>query len=259
MAKEKKETKNSSSVKATEGKKKIKSSGKGERFADMSATAVIVSEKEIEKELQQAAPETAKTTKGPRVRGKEYQKVKKMVDPTKTYPPKEALELLKKVSFGQFNGTVETHLVVLEKGLSGDVNLPYFVGKARRVVIFNDTLVPEIKAGKINFDVLLALPADMPKILALAKILGPKGLMPNPKNGTLVPDPEKAMSNFSASALHFQTEKDFPLIHAAIGKVNQPIEELSANFETFIKAVNPKNIKKAMIKSSMSPSIKVAF
>jgi len=249
MAKEKKETK----------EKKIKSSGKGERFADMSATAVIINEEEIEKELQQAVPETTRTTKESRVRGKKYQKAKKMVDPTKTYSLKDALELLKKISFGQFNGTVETHLVVLEKGLSGNVNLPHFVGKARRIVIFNESLVPEIKAGKINFDVLLALPADMPKILVLAKVLGPKGLMPNPKNGTLVSNPEKAMSNFSASALHFQTEKDFPLIHAAIGKLNQPTEELVVNFEALVKAINPKNIKKIIIKSTMSPAIKVSL
>jgi len=238
---------------------KIKSSGKGEKFADMSS-GPIIDEAKIEKELQQTAPSEEaekKKVKGPRVRGKKYQAVKKQIDANKTYSLKEALELLKKVSFGKFIGLVEAHFTVSEKDLSGEVNLPYFSGKARRVVIFNDGLIEEIKAGKVNFDVLLASPAEMAKILPLAKVLGPKGLMPNPKNGTLVAEPEKALKNFSASALHFQTEKDFPLIHTVIGKVNQPTEELQANFEALIKAVNPKNIKKVVLKSSMSPSIKV--
>ena len=239
--------------------KKIKSSGKGEKFADMSA-GPIINEAEIEKELQQTTASEEidkKKTKEPKVRGKKYQAVKKQVDSNKTYSLKEALELLKKVSFGKFVGSVEVHLMVIEKGLSGEVNLPHFAGKTRRVVVFNDGLIEEVKAGKVNFDVLLASPADMAKILPLAKVLGPKGLMPNPKNGTLVPEPEKALKSFSASALHFQTEKDFPLIHTVIGKVNQPTEELEANFEALIKAVNPKNIKKVVLKSSMSPSIKV--
>ncbi len=247
-------------MKKEEKKKTAKSSGKGEKFADMSA-GPIIDESIIQKELSETpvAAEETKTGRTPRVRGKKYQEVKKMVDPGKTYPLKEALELLKKISFGKFNGSVEAHFVALEKGLSGEVNLPHFAGKARRVVAFNDGLAAEIKAGKINFDVLLASPADMPKILPLAKVLGPKGLMPNPKNGTLIPDPQKALAGFSASALHFQTEKDFPLIHAVIGKLNQPTEELSANFETLVKAINPKNIKKATIKSTMSPSVKVAL
>ncbi len=79
--------------------------------------------------------------------------------------------------------------------------------------------------------------------------------MPNPKNGTVSPDPKKAMEKFSAGALFFKTEKDFPLIHVAIGKANQPEKELIANLETLLKAVNPKNITKAVVKSTMSPAI----
>ncbi len=248
-----------------EKKEKVikKASGKGEKFADMS-TGPIIDEAAIQKELtkEAAATETKPgptAPKAPRVRGKKYLEARKMIDPGKVYPLKEALKLLKKISFGEFNGTVEAHFVVLEKGLSGEVNLPYFAGKARRVAVFNDGLAEEIKAGKINFDVLLASPTDMAKILPLAKVLGPKGLMPNPKNGTLVPDPQKALAGFSASALHFQTEKDFPLIHTVIGKLSQPSEELEANFEILVKAVNPKNIKKTVIKSTMSPSVKVTL
>jgi large subunit ribosomal protein L1 len=238
-------------------KKATKTSGKGERFADMSEGAVIIDETAIEKSLE--APQEVKKGREPKIRGKQHQAAKKLVDQNKAYPPKEALELVKKTAFGQFNGTVEVHLNVLEKGLSGEVTLPHFSGKARRVVIFNDEVANEIKAGKVNFDVLLASPTDMPKILPLAKTLGPKGLMPNPKNGTLVPDPEKALKNFSGNALHYQTEKDFPIIHTVIGKVEQPTEELLENYQALVKAVNPKNIKKAVVKSTMGPGIKAAL
>jgi large subunit ribosomal protein L1 len=237
--------------------KKVARAGKGERFADMSEGAVIIDEAAIEKGLE--APQEAKKARESKARGKQYQVAKKLVDSNKIYPPKEALELVKKASFGKFNGAVEVHLNVLEKGLAGEVTLPHFSGKSRRVAIFTDELASEIKAGKVNFDVLLASPADMPKILPLAKVLGPKGLMPNPKNGTLVPDPEKALKNFSGNALHYQTEKDFPIIHTIIGKVEQPTEELLENYQAFVKAVNPKNIKKATVKSTMSPGIKVSL
>jgi len=76
----------------------------------------------------------------------------------------------------------------------------------------------------------------MPKLLPFAKLLGPKGLMPNPKTNTLVPDPEKALKNFSTTALQFKTEKDYPLIHCVIGKLDQKDEELAENFKAFIKA-----------------------
>jgi len=242
--------------------KKIKSSGKGEKFADMSATAAVIEEVDVSKVTQTPVPPTdnAKVSKAPRVRGKKYQEVKKLVDSTKLYPVKEALELLKKVSLAKFGGSIEVHLNVLEKGLSGEASLPYFKGKARKVVVFDDELAEKIKAGKIDFEVLLATPADMPKILTLAKILGPKGLMPNPKNGTLVPDPKKAAEKLtSGSALYFKTDKDYPTVHAVIGKFSQPESELEANFSAFIKAVGLKNIQKAIIKSTMSPAIKVAF
>lgn len=246
--------------------KKIKSSGKGEKVADMSAGAVIIDEEKLKEELAKEAktPASPVSPKGGRggqkVRGKKYQAAKSQIDKNTVLGPKEAFELLKKIVEGaKFDQTVEIHLNVLTKGLSGEVSLPHFKGKERKIAIFDDGLATEIKSGKIKFDVLLATPADMPKILPLAKILGPKGLMPNPKNGTISPDPQKAKEKISGGALFFKTEKDFPLIHSAIGKIKQPNEELVANFETFIKAVNPKNISKAVIKSTMSPAIKIAF
>ena len=238
--------------------KKVKSSGKGEKFADMSATAVVIDEESLEKELTQEV-KTEKKGRQPKARGKKYQDLKKLVDKTKSYTPKEAFELLKKISLAKFGGSVEVHLNVIDKNLSGEAKLPYFKGKAMKVAIFDEKLLEEIKAGKINFDILLATPADMSKIMPLAKILGPKGLLPNPKNGTITPDPEKAAEKLSGNALRYKTEKDFPLVHIVIGKISQPVEELTANFEALIKAINPKNIKKGYLKSTMSPSIKVSL
>ena len=251
--------------KKIEKKGKIKTSGKGEKVADMSEETVVVDEEELKKQLAEEVktpdqPPAAKTSKAQKVRGKKYQAAKNQINKDTVLGPKEAFELLKKIVEGtKFNQTVEIHLNVLTKGLSGEVSLPHFKGKERKIAVFDDGLGAEIKTGKINFDVLLATPADMPKILPLAKILGPKGLLPNLKNGTISPDLKKAMEKFSGGALFFKTEKDFPLIHTAIGKIKQPSKELVANYEAFIKAVNPKNITKSIIKSTMSPAIKVTF
>lgn len=237
--------------------KKVKGSGKGEKFADMSAEAVVIeepTEEELTKEVK-----VSKVSRVSKVRGKKYLAAKKLVDQSKIYPVLEAFELLKKVAVGSFKQTVELHLNVLSAGLSGDVSLPHFQGKEKVIAIFNDELAAEIKSGKINFDILLATPADMPKIMPLAKVLGPKGLLPNPKNGTIVPDPQKAVANFKTGGIHYKTERDFPIIHAVIGKLDQPTEELVANYEAFIKSVQPKNIKKTFIKSTMSPSIHINF
>lgn len=238
--------------------KKIKSSGKGERFADMSATAVVIKEPSLE-ELKTQPVEKAKKPKKAKVRGKNYLAAKKQIEPTKLYSPEQAFELLKKVSLTKFDGSVETHLNVATKGLSGEIIFPHFKGKARKVAIFDEALGKKIKEGEIDFDLLLASPADMPKILPLAKILGPKGLIPNPKTGTLTADPKKAAEKFSSGSTWYKTEKDFPLIHLTIGKVNQPVDELTANFQALIKTVDPKNIKKAVIKSTISPAIKMKF
>jgi len=239
--------------------KKVKASGKGEKVADMTVTEEIVTVNE-EIKTPDKPEETKAVHKSQKIRGKKYQAAKNQIDKNTVFKPSEAFELLKKIGSNiKFDQTVEIHLNVLIKGLSGEVSLPHFKGKERKIVIFDDSLAAEIKSGKVNFDVLLATPADMPKILPLAKILGPKGLMPNPKNGTISPDPKKAMEKFSGGALFFKTEKDFPLIHASIGKNKQPNEELVANFEAFIKAVNPKNISKAVVKSTMSPAVKIAF
>jgi len=247
MPKEKKETK----------EKKVKSSGKGERFADMSTTGVIINEDELKKQLEQevVSPQTEKKQKN---RGKKYLKSRSLMDKNKLYSPQEAISLLKKISYAQFGGSVELHLNLTTKG-NWEIKLPYFEQKAKKVAIFDEKVLEELKNGKINFDVLYATPADMPKILPFAKLLGPKGLLPNPQNGTLVSDPQKASQNIAVSAIRVKTEKEAPVVHLAIGKLAQKEEELLANLQTVISAINPQNIKKAFLKSTMSPSLKLSL
>jgi len=141
--------------------------------------------------------------------------------------------------------------------LLGELKLPYFKGKAKKVVIADDQVIEQIKAGKIDFDVLLASPKMMPKIVPFARILGPKGLMPNPKNGTLVKDPEKAVKRFQNQGIKVKTERKAPVVHLVLGKLDQPDKELVANVETLIKLLGPGQIKKMVLKATMGPGVKV--
>lgn len=244
----------------SEKKAKVAGLKGGQRVKDMSATAVVIEEPVLTEEPQAAeGKKEAKVKKEPRVRGKKHQAAKKMLDPVKVYPLKEAIELVKKTSYSKFGGSIEAHFNVKKKGLSGEVQLPFLKGKEKRVAILNPEILEKIKSGKIDFDLLLATPADMPKLIPLAKVLGPKGLMPNPKNGTIVPDPEKAKGKFAAPSFSYKTEENFPLIHTLIGKLDQKEEELAANFKALVKAIGPLNIQKAFLKASMGPAVKVNF
>ena len=217
--------------------------------------------KDLETPVEEVKEEVkAKETKSVRVernRGKKYQSAKKMIDSTKTYTIEEAVKLAKESSTSKFGGSIEAHFNVSKKGVSGEAKLPHFEAKTQKVVIFNDEVLSDIKDGKLDFDVLLATPADMAKLVPFAKVLGPKGLMPNPKNGTIVPNPKEAAEKFSQAAFTFKTEADFPLIHTIIGKFDQKDEELIANYKALVAAIDPKNIQKAVIKSTMGPSVKV--
>lgn len=247
-----------------ESKKEAKKSAKvpglagGQRVKDMSSTAVII-EEPVLTEVAEGSKETKapKVKKTQKIRGKKYQNAKKMIDKNKIYSLEEAIKLVKKSSYSKFGGSIEAHFNVSKKGLSGEAQLPYLKGKEKKVAIVNPEILEKIKAGKFDFDVLLATPADMPKLVPFAKVLGPKGLMPNPKNGTIVPDPEKAKAKFGEPKFTYKTESDFPLIHTIIGKFDQKDEELITNFKALVKAIGPTNIQKTFIKASMGPGIKV--
>lgn len=221
----------------------------GERVRVVEAQP-IKAEKESEK--------IAETPRKKKTRGRRYLEAKKKIK-KEAYPLKEAVALVKQTSLSRFVGNLEAHLVIDKIGEVGEVKLPYFKGKKVRVVVADDKVVAAIKAGKIDFDVLLASPKMMPKLLPFARVLGPKGLMPNPKNGTLTDEPEKAKEKFESGGVKIKTEKKAPVVHLVLGKLDQPDEELVANVETVIKAIGKGRIKKLVLAATMGPGVKVTL
>lgn len=235
-------------------KKKAKITGVGlkggERIKTVEAGPII-------KEEKPAADETArKKARKPRVRGQKYQKARAKIDRTKLYSIKEAVQLIKEISFSSFDGTIELHLVTKRKDVFANVKLPHSAGKKKKVEVANDATIKKLEKGKVDFDVLLATAEMMPRLVPFAKILGPKGLMPNPKNGTLIKSVKEA-KKFSGNTLNLKTEKKAPLIHTIVGKINQPDKELAENTQTILTAIGKNQIQKVFLASTMGPSVKI--
>lgn len=199
---------------------------------------------------------TAKVAKAKKVRGKKYQAVRSQVDKSKLYTLKEAVELTKKLSYTKFVGSLEAHVQVREVGDNVALALPHSTGQTVKVTIVDAKVLEGIEAGKIDFDILVAHPEFMPKLARFAKVLGPKGLMPNPKNGTLTPNPELKKKELEAGKFNLKTEKKAPLMHLIIGKTDMATSDLVENVEALIKALKGK-ILKLSLAPSMGPGIKV--
>lgn len=211
-------------------------------------------EKEFSSGEKKEAPKKPGKVK---IRGKAYQAAKTKVEPGKAYSISEAVKLLKETSYASFGGSAEVHFVVNKKGLSGEAVLPHFESKAKVVEIASDETIKKIESNKIDFDILIATPAFMPNLVKFAKVLGPKGLMPNPKTGTITEKPEETLKKLSKAAFIFKTEASAPIIHSVFGKVSQKEEELEANLKALIKTINSKNIISGVVKASMGPAIKI--
>ncbi len=179
------------------------------------------------------------------------------IDKNKIYSLKEGLEVLKKIKKAKFDETVELHINTTEAGINGTVTLPHGTGKEVRVAIADDSVLAEVEKGKINFDVLIATPAMMPKLGRVAKVLGPRGLMPNPKNGTITDDPEAAKKNFLGGQMGFKTESKIPVIHLSVGKISFEDDKLTENIKVIVSAIKKDRIKKVVLKSTMSPAIRI--
>lgn len=195
----------------------------------------------------------------PKHRGKKYLAARAKVDPQKTYSPEEAAKLVRETSTTAFNGSIELHLVLGKDGLNTQALLPHLTGKKKRLEVASDETIKKLKEGKIDFDVLLATKEFMPKLVPFAKLLGPRGLLPNPKQGTLVEDPEKAKAAFAGNTVNLKSEKKAPLAHLVVARADQPEAEIAENVEAVISAVGPRNIKKAVLSSTMGPGIKVSI
>jgi len=211
-------------------------------------------------------PMVKKGTKG-KTHSENYLKKASLVEKNKAYKLSDAVALLPKLTRAKFDETVELHINTTDKGISGQMSLPHGTGKQIRVEIINptedatatDELIKQIEAGAIDFDVLIATPDAMPRLARVARILGPRGLMPNPKNGTVTPKPEEIAKKFAGGQFHYKTEAKFPLLHLTVGKISFGETKLEENIRVALKSVSPKNIKNVTLKSTMSPGIKLDF
>jgi large subunit ribosomal protein L1 len=220
--------------------------------------------------------------------GKRYIEAAKLVDPEKTYAPDEALQLVRDTSKVAFDPTVEAHIRLgvdprhAEQMVRGTVVLPHGTGRRVRVVVFaqgekarealdagadevgGEDLVKKVEAGFLDFEVALATPDMMGMVGKLGRILGRRGLMPNPKSGTITFDLERAIGEVKAGRVEYKVDKT-GIIHVPIGKASFSTPELVANLATLVDAVNrakPSGVKgqyfkKLVVTSAMGPGVRV--
>jgi len=191
-------------------------------------------------------------------RSKRYLAGRSQVDRTKTYDVFAAIELVKRLSYSKFDGTITADIVVREPNTTAQLTFPHTTGKKVRVAIASDELIADIAAGKIEFDVLLSPPAFISKLAKHARTLGPKGLMPNPKNGTITDKPEIKKKELESGSITMKTEKKQPVMHVSIGKVSMETKQLVENTQALIDALKTKAVR-LTLSASMSPGVRVAL
>ncbi|MFZ3301138.1 MAG: hypothetical protein WA152_00305 [Microgenomates group bacterium] len=212
---------------------------------------------EIAEEVVEEAPHRVTKEIVEKVRGKKYLESKGKVSRTTLYKTEDAIKAVKESSYSKFDGTMELHLVVKKAGVNVQTTLPYSTGKQKKIEIADDKTLAKLKEGKVDFDLLLATADMMPKLAMFARLLGPKGLMPNPKNGTVIKS-EKDAEKFKGNLITLKTEREAPIVHTSFGKVSQKDEELVKNAEAILSALGgSKTIIRAFMKSTMSPSVKI--
>jgi len=220
--------------------------------------------------------------------GKKYAEAAKLVERERIYPPDEAVELVKQTTFVNFDASIEAHLRLgvdprhADQMVRGTVVLPHGTGKIVRVAVFAqgdkaqealragadevgaEDLVKKIEAGWLDFDVALATPDSMGLVGKLGKILGRRGLMPNPKAGTITFDLDRAIREVKAGRVEFKVDKT-AIIHAPVGRSSFEPDALLANLATLIDAINrakPSGAKGQYLRgltiaSTMGPGIRV--
>lgn len=202
-----------------------------------------------------AAPVVAAPVK--RERSKYYVAARSLVDRTISYELTDAVELTKRAAYTKFNGTLTLHLNLKKELKPVDVVLPFSTGKTVRVAEVTDEVIAQLEAGKIEFDILLATPDTMKKIVKFARLLGPRGLMPNPKNGTVTTDPSVKRAELEKGSVSLKSEKKAPLVHVRVGKQKQDTAEVVANIEAIFRTVGANNILKATLAPTMGPGVKI--
>ena len=221
--------------------------------------------------------------------GKKYLEAAKQIDRQKQYEPAEALALVKKSAVAKFDETVEIHIRTgcdsrhADQQIRGAVVLPHGTGKTIRVLVFaknekldeaqnagadyvgGEELIPKIqKEGWLDFDVVVATPDMMGVVGRLGKVLGPKGLMPNPKAGTVTMDVAKAIADIKAGKIEYRLDKA-NIIHCPLGKASFSEEQLTDNYNALMDAIvkaRPSTVKGQFLKSisvasTMGPGVKI--
>jgi large subunit ribosomal protein L1 len=221
-------------------------------------------------------------------RSKAYRKAAELVEPDKMYSPLEAANLAKRSSPTKFDGTVEVAMRLgvdvrkADQMVRGTVSLPHGTGKTVRVIVFatgdkaeeataagadrvgSDDLIQAITDGFLDFDAAIATPDQMAKVGRIARVLGPRGLMPNPKTGTVTPDVGKAVTDIKGGKISFRTDKQSNL-HLIIGKASftpqQLVENYAAALEEVLRikpsAAKGRYLKKVTFTTTMGPGIPV--
>ena len=222
-------------------------------------------------------------------RGKKYTESAKLIDRAKVYDTEEAISLVKKTAVAKFDETVEAHIRLgvdgrhADQQVRGAVVLPNGTGKTVRVLVFAkgpkadeataagadyvgaEDLIPKIQTeGGFEFDVVVATPDMMGVVGRLGRVLGPKGLMPNPKAGTVTMDVTKAVNDIKAGKIEYRLDKN-NIIHVPVGKASFTEEQLKQNFDALMSAINkakPAAVKGTYLKSvtlsaTMGPGVKL--
>ena len=222
-------------------------------------------------------------------RGKRYLDALKLIDKTVSYEPKDAIELVQKIASAKFDETVEIHIKLgvdsrhADQQVRGVVVLPHGTGKVRRVLVFAkgdkateaqaagadfvgaEELIPKIQNENwFEYDVIVATPDMMGVVGRLGKILGPKGLMPNPKSGTVTMDVVKAINDIKAGKIEYRLDKT-NIVHCPMGKVSFGTQKLYENFRVLIEAIvkakpsaaKGQYLRSLSFSSTMSPGVRV--
>jgi len=276
----------------TEPEKFAKSGKKSKKHIEEVKAEEERQERKAERKAAEAVekPKGAKPIVRPLIerRGKKYQEAAKLVEKGKIYNLKEAIELAIKTNPAKFDASVEVHARLgvdprqADQNIRTTIVLPNGNGKTVRVAVFapadvckaakaagadiaeDEEFLKKLEKGEINFDVLISTPQYMPKLGKFARVLGPKGLMPNPKAGTVTTDVEKAVKESKAGKVEYRVDKQ-SIVHIGIGKVSFGADKLLENANTFfdsLKAQKPASLKGSYVKSvfittTMGPSIAI--
>ena len=193
--------------------------------------------------------------------GKKYRILAEKIEKDKEYPLSEAIALAIETNPAKFDATVEMHVKVSvkEKNIRGMVVLPGGVTKEKKVLEVSeanvDEVVAKVKASKIDFDIMIADMKVMPKLASLAKVLGPKGLMPSPKAGTVVADVRQAAEELRGGKVEYRADKN-NIVNMAIGRISFGADKIHENYVAILDKL-PKRIDSIHLSTSMGPSIKV--